>query len=196
MKKAFTLSEVLIVIGIIGIVAAITLPVLVSNYRKKVYSARLKGFYSTMSQAVILSEVENGPKEYWGFSGNLGSNTGGQILEIYLLPYIKNLKQNVSKSNSFILENGITVQVFNGNCLDFYVDINGNAKPNVVGRDIYYFTTYFWKGYPPFETYLYSNVKRKTRTELLEQCKSEPKYCSNLLFRDNWEYKKDYPFKI
>lgn len=34
-KKAFTLSEVLITLGIIGVVAAITLPTLVANYREK-----------------------------------------------------------------------------------------------------------------------------------------------------------------
>ena len=193
MKKAFTLAEVLITIGIIGIVAAITLPVLVSNYRKKVYSSRLKTFYSTMSQAITLSEAENGPKEYWGHSSSLVSNKGGQFIEIYLLPYIKNLTKNPGRSNNFTLENGVTVNVYSGDCLDFYADINGKAKPNVVGQDIYYFTTCFSRR-EPFEPYLYSQAK--TRAELLELCKSTPKYCSSLLFRDNWKYKKDYPFRI
>lgn len=35
MKKAFTLAEVLITLGIIGVVAAITLPTLIANYQKK-----------------------------------------------------------------------------------------------------------------------------------------------------------------
>lgn len=35
MKKAFTLAEVLITLGIIGVVAALTIPTLVNNYRKK-----------------------------------------------------------------------------------------------------------------------------------------------------------------
>ena len=33
--QAFTLAEVLITLGIIGVVAAITIPLLVNNYRKK-----------------------------------------------------------------------------------------------------------------------------------------------------------------
>lgn len=33
-KKAFTLAEVLITLGIIGIVAAITIPNLIANYQK------------------------------------------------------------------------------------------------------------------------------------------------------------------
>lgn len=34
-KKAFTLAEVLITLGIIGVVAAMTLPTLVGEYQKK-----------------------------------------------------------------------------------------------------------------------------------------------------------------
>lgn len=34
MKKAFTMPEVLITLGIIGIVAAITLPALIGKYQK------------------------------------------------------------------------------------------------------------------------------------------------------------------
>ena len=35
MKKSFTLAEVLITLGIIGVVAAMTLPSLIGNYKKK-----------------------------------------------------------------------------------------------------------------------------------------------------------------
>lgn len=34
-KKAFTLAEVLITLGIIGIVAALTMPSLIANYKKQ-----------------------------------------------------------------------------------------------------------------------------------------------------------------
>lgn len=34
-KKGFTLAEVLITLGIIGVVAAMTMPSLVANYEKK-----------------------------------------------------------------------------------------------------------------------------------------------------------------
>ncbi len=36
MKNGFTLAEVLITLGIIGIVAAMTMPALIANYQKKV----------------------------------------------------------------------------------------------------------------------------------------------------------------
>ena len=51
-KAAFTLAEVLITLGIIGVVAAMTLPSLIQNYQKKALATQTQKFYSTMSQAV------------------------------------------------------------------------------------------------------------------------------------------------
>ncbi len=42
MKKAFTLAEVLITLGIIGVVAALTLPSLITNYKVKVLKINSK----------------------------------------------------------------------------------------------------------------------------------------------------------
>jgi prepilin-type N-terminal cleavage/methylation domain-containing protein len=64
-RAGFTLAEVLITLGIIGVVAALTLPPLVQNYRKKAVETKLAKFYSVMNQAVKLSEVENGDTEEW-----------------------------------------------------------------------------------------------------------------------------------
>jgi prepilin-type N-terminal cleavage/methylation domain-containing protein len=50
-KAAFTLAEVLITLGIIGIVAAITLPTLVAQYKEKVLLGQFKKAYSTLQQA-------------------------------------------------------------------------------------------------------------------------------------------------
>ena len=52
MKKAFTLAEVLITLGIIGVVAAMTLPTLIQNQQKRSLEVATQKFYSTMSQAV------------------------------------------------------------------------------------------------------------------------------------------------
>ena len=50
MKKGFTLAEVLITLGVIGVVAAMTLPILVQNYQKMVWVNQLKKSYSVLEQ--------------------------------------------------------------------------------------------------------------------------------------------------
>ena len=55
---AFTLAEVLITLGIIGIVAAMTLPALIQKNNNQVVEARLKKFYSVMNQAIIQAEAD------------------------------------------------------------------------------------------------------------------------------------------
>ena len=54
-KIAFTLAEVLITLGIIGVVAALTIPTLMANQRKKVVETRLAKFYSSINQAIVRS---------------------------------------------------------------------------------------------------------------------------------------------
>ena len=49
-KSAFTLAEVLITLGIIGVVAAITLPTLIQNYQKQVWVNQLKKTYTTLNE--------------------------------------------------------------------------------------------------------------------------------------------------
>lgn len=72
-KTAFTLAEVLITLGIIGVVAAMTLPTLVQKHQEKVTIAKLKKSYSTMQQAYLMAVNEKGPIETWGI---LKSNDG------------------------------------------------------------------------------------------------------------------------
>ena len=60
MKKnynAFTLAEVLITLGIIGIVAAMTLPALINNHRDKELITRVKKTYSALNQALELAQA-------------------------------------------------------------------------------------------------------------------------------------------
>ena len=59
-KAAFTLAEVLITLGIIGVVAAMTIPTLISNYQNKQLKAKLNKTYSVLSQAVSMIYAETG----------------------------------------------------------------------------------------------------------------------------------------
>ena len=58
-KVAFTLAEILITLGIIGVVAAMTMPALIQNHNKKVLETGLKKSYSVISQAVQMYIEDN-----------------------------------------------------------------------------------------------------------------------------------------
>lgn len=59
-RIAFTLAEVLITLGIIGIVAALTMPALIGKYQQKALISQLKKSYSTLHNTINLLNVENG----------------------------------------------------------------------------------------------------------------------------------------
>ena len=56
-KIAFTLAEVLITLGIIGIVAAMTIPTLIANYQKKALKTQFTHTYSLLNQALGLMKA-------------------------------------------------------------------------------------------------------------------------------------------
>lgn len=60
MKKAFTMAEVLITIGIIGLVAAMTLPTVINNTRNKELDTALKKAYTVMQQAMLRIMLKDG----------------------------------------------------------------------------------------------------------------------------------------
>lgn len=51
-KRGFTLAEVLITLGIIGVVSAMTLPTLINKYKMKTYEIGFKKEYSVMQNAI------------------------------------------------------------------------------------------------------------------------------------------------
>ncbi len=52
-KYAFTLAEVLVTLGILGVVAAMTMPTLVGNYQKRAYVTQLSKVYNELQQAAL-----------------------------------------------------------------------------------------------------------------------------------------------
>lgn len=167
--SAFTLSEVLITLGVIGVVSAITMPILVQNHQKQTTVNRLKSAYSTLYQAVQLSEADNGNVGEWDFTKN-----GEDFYNTYLAKYIKSVKTfpsteyaekanikylngNICASDNWcnivsatinkgvVLSNG-TVIIIEGctveHCtsLNTAIDINGLKAPNTIGKDIFNFT--------------------------------------------------------
>ena len=88
-RPAFTLAEVLITLGIIGIVASLTMPTLIANYKKQETISRLKKAYSIINQALKLSEAQNGEYSQWEDGQALGADV---YLQKYWLPYFNVLK--------------------------------------------------------------------------------------------------------
>ncbi len=76
-KKGFTLAEVLITLGIVGVVAAITIPTISKNIQNAVLKNQFKKFYSTFSQAVFGIQTMSGRPvkcHYWTTQGNPYTN--------------------------------------------------------------------------------------------------------------------------
>ena len=84
-KTAFTLAEVLITLGIIGVVAAMTLPVLISNKRAKDLEIALKKNASVIQQAILRINLDNG----YEISP---LNLAGRELKGKLIPYMNVIK--------------------------------------------------------------------------------------------------------
>ncbi len=102
--KAFTLSEVLITLGIIGIIAAMTLPSLVGRYQEKVTVTRLKKYYSILSQAFERSvyDTQTNPKD-WGM-GDMYDAQSHINFANHFVPYL-NISQNcVGKDNNYAMK--------------------------------------------------------------------------------------------
>lgn len=97
MKRAFTLAEVLITLGIIGVVAAMTIPTLMTEINHIKLKSQFKEAYSLLAQAVRMYNEDDERIEYKPNTNNLiyksfikyfkgatdcgdtGSNRGGEL---------------------------------------------------------------------------------------------------------------------
>lgn len=196
-RNAFTLAEVLITLGIIGIVAAMTLPIIVENYKRHEYSSKIKKFNSTFTQALVLMEDKYGPSQGW-------ERDDENFVTNMLIPNIKYLRVRRISNNSYNeiwFLDGSIASFASGSCLDMIYDCNGSKKPNTYGADRYDFLICFddvnrknffgnkKKMFGPYRHYA-------TREEALRACKTNRQTCAGLLEHDNWQYKDDYPYNL
>ena len=222
-KIAFTLAEVLITLGIIGVVAAMTMQSLVANYEKKRTATAVKKAYSELSQALKLAEVDYGDMEYWDYPDGTDVEENKAFVNRYITPYYKGvtmLQDGMISGWSGISVTGINFISSNGTIFSgkpnstnaFYVliDVNGFKKPNKMGTDIFYFATSTGKLMPDgWEDGLtremilngYSHNGGSTYTCKTAKSESDDATlqarhaCTSLLMIDGWEFKKDYPWK-
>lgn len=79
--RAFTLAEILIVLGIVGVIAAITIPMLITNYQKRLTLTRLQKHYAQLNQVIKLIDEEHGLAVLSGSATN--------SVQKYILPHYK-----------------------------------------------------------------------------------------------------------
>lgn len=161
-KNGFTLAEVLITLGIIGVVASITIPTLMNNIQDQQFKSSYKKVYSMINEATLEIAADNG-----GTIKGLFTDTNTMI--DYYASKMKTLKAchlNDASPGCFstvdasiilvdgsVLWNNVNSVDTNCNndawgkanfgqnvCSEFYIDVNGNNKPNKEGKDR------FWVG--------------------------------------------------
>ena len=167
--NAFTLAEVLITLGVIGVVAAVTMPTLIQNYQKKQTVVQLKKAYSELSQAISMAQKDLGLMEDWDFANFPTSADRAQYFyDNVLKPNLKIVEYCAPSSNdcwpddsytltgtkyaslmtgregrnSFITASGYSVYYWMhgiGTGGWFFIDLNGKKKPNTLGKDIFVF---------------------------------------------------------
>lgn len=126
-KFAFTLAEVLITLGIIGIVAAITIPTLSQKLYEKRTVTQLRAVQSILAQAIKAAEAEDGEVEGWGLKQDRSKEDAELIAE--------KLRKHMKVAHDCGTEPDT-----NGFCFPntTYTYLNGNKSPNYANLDYYY----------------------------------------------------------
>ena len=88
MKNGFTLSEVLITLGIIGVVMAMTMQTLIRTYRKNLIETELQKSVSILEQAIRRSELDNESAVYWEWTSVKGRDETIKFFDRYFRPYL------------------------------------------------------------------------------------------------------------
>jgi len=177
-NSGFTLAETLITLGIIGLVAAMTIPNIMTKIQELQTVTKLKATYSMLLQVLKIANEEIGTPEDWGITGRNAKS--GAIIAQNLKPYMKiavdcgmgsnrapekcfppkSKSLNGTDVSSKYINSKYYVKLLNGTSVAFegergggiymyfLVDINGNTQPNTWGIDIFEFS-YTSKGLVP-----------------------------------------------
>lgn len=161
-KLGFTLAEVLITLGIIGIVAQMTIPTLINSVNDQVYKTSYKKAFSELSQALMQATSDGALESATGLYDAAHMNNYKTIMS-----YFKTIKtcynltdnsacwvQNAEEWNSSALGSGypadydsVTIDaagmswatIAQGYAEFYFVDTNGFKKPNQIGKDRFMF---------------------------------------------------------
>lgn len=182
-KFGFTLAEVLITLGIIGVVAAITIPNLIANQQKKAIGSQIAEAQSILTQAVRQYTADTDEEGSAEFDTTLSPQA---FAEKYFKPYLKiarictRIEDGCWKTGDFngyydlaghkmtnvpysiVLNNGMILgfsKIDGHNLFSIFVDVNGQSKRNVLGKDVFSFYPYNSANLCNTGTEKYKNIK-------------------------------------
>ncbi|MBR1753615.1 prepilin-type N-terminal cleavage/methylation domain-containing protein, partial [bacterium] len=216
--RGFTLAEVLITLGIIGVVAALTIPTLMQSYQNKQYVSGFQKAWGVINNAIELSVANNGFSKNWD---TMKDNLDVPYLEKYFLPYFKIIKDcglekgqgcmpqealRIDKSlepgahndnlgqYKILLSDGsamnLCTNIGRGKYVHIVVDTNGPKKgPNTYGRDIWWFE--FNPATQKAYPFIDTDIEtNKTLEELKDYCLTYGSTCGAYLVQNG--YNMDY----
>lgn len=93
---AFTYAELMVVMGVLGIIATHTLPVLYADYERNLILIKLQRAYAVSSNGINSAIIENGSPDTWGLVGAADA-TGLSNINTVLSQYF-NVNQNCNMS--------------------------------------------------------------------------------------------------
>ena len=222
-ENAFTLAEVLITIAIVGVVAAMTIPTLIQNYKKKVVETKLLKFYSTMAQAVKLSEIDNGPKEQWEElkSGYEKDENGDDDLTkpkseawVYkhIVPYLKGVKVDNSGDKTKIYFPDGSLAQFHEYAIYYFLNAgdsyNENKKDGINAFPFFFRPNstdpddkhHIGKGIEPYAHSWTDDDVNTLYKAPLYGCNNtsvqKGVFCTKLIQLNGWKIPSDYPYKF
>ena len=205
-RVAFTLAEVLITLGIIGVVAAITLPTLIQNYQKQVWVNQLKKEVSVLQNAVRTIIATEGVENLFDTSF-VRSKPSGEYTCFQYSPDKLNLKITGKKTHHYryaYTEGGTFRYLADGASFDvdfadggwfcfrpesqltvtFFVDVNGDKGPNKSNRDQFTFKLDKY-GQIVQSGDLNVSIDDEAVAELNNACKEDPNACQAIFGTTN-----------
>ena len=141
------MAEVLITLGVIGVVAALTMPSLIANYQKKVWVNQLKKTYATLNEGfrqIMAKEVCTdlrcagiaaavGPNDMYYYTYEYIDFFLNKMIETFKLSNVENLSASNSSNNySYTVKTGKSTYTFN-NLLPLLNDTSGYSNKHFLG---------------------------------------------------------------
>lgn len=220
-RTGFTLAEVLITLGIIGVIAAMTLPTLLVNKQKSEFVEKTKKVYSTLEQTIKLAENDNGNRSSWTYgTSSYNGDEAVTFANTYLIPYMsvaKNCGKNTgcwvtqpkkfdgtngSYSDSsgyakFVLNDGTAIHVTTFTTWVFiHFDINGPTQgPNIYGQDILTYIIYQNLSNPVYGiNWDRATIVNPSSSNGCSTAAAQADTCLALIIKDGWKISDDYPW--